>query len=105
MPAYVPLDRAAERLNVSSDRLWEFQDFGWISIVEKHGLPFIPQDHEYKAKFILRLQQVLKLTPWEVSEVLADEPPFSPDDVNRFLTESKVPKREANVRCLPEGAD
>lgn len=88
MPAYSPVDRVAERLNVTPEQLWEMQRFGWISIVEKDGTPFIRGHQEYKAKFILHLQQTRKLTPEQISAVLvAEEPPYSLKDVDRILAE------------------
>jgi len=106
MSAYIPLDRVDERLNVSAEKLWELQGFGWISIIEKNGLLFIPEHHEYKAKFILRLQQVLRLTPPEISEVLlAEDLPYSLNDANRILAKSRAGKRDAEVSCFHEGAD
>ena len=59
MPAFTPVDRVVERLNVTVEKLWDFQGFGWISIVEKDGTLFIPEHQEYKAVLILRLQRVL----------------------------------------------
>ena len=47
MPAHTPIDRAAKRLNVTAEKLWELQGFGWISIVEKNGMHFILGHHEY----------------------------------------------------------
>ena len=90
MPAHTPIDRVAERLNVTTEKLREFQGSGWISIVEKNGMHFIRGDHEYKAKFILHLEQVRKLTPQQISTVLlAAEPPYSLKDVNRILAEDQ----------------
>ena len=101
-----PARPRAERLNVSAEKLWELQGFGWISIIEKKGLLFIPEHHEYKAKFILRLQQVLRLTPPEISEVLlAEDLPYSLNDANRILAKSRAGKRDAEVSCFHEGAD
>jgi len=93
MPAHIPIDNVAERLNVTTEKLWELQSFGWISIVEKNGMHFIRGHHEYKAKFILHLQNVFKLTPQQISAVLlADEPPYSLKDVGRILTETQATK-------------
>ncbi len=93
MPAHIPIGRVAERLNVTAEKLWELQDFGWISIVEKNGMHFIRGHHEYKAKFILHLQEVLKLTPQQISTVLlAEEPPYSLKDVGRILAETQAIK-------------
>ena len=93
MPAHIPIDNVAERLNVTAEKLWELQGFGWISIVEKNGVHFIRGHHEYKAKFILHLQNVLKLTPQQISAVLlADEPPYSLKDVGRILAETQATK-------------
>jgi hypothetical protein len=106
MSAYIPLDRVAERLNVSAEKLWEMQGFGWISIVEKNGRVFIPEHLEYKAKFILRLQQVLRFTPSEISEVLlAGDPSYSLSDASRILAESRTEEGNAEVWHFHEGAD
>lgn len=93
MPAYIPIDRVAERLNVTPEKLWELQGYGWISIVEKNGMHFIRGHHEYKAKFILHLQNALQLTTQQISAVLlADEPPYSLQDVGRILAETQATK-------------
>ena len=93
MPAHIPIDNAAGRLNVTVEKLWELQGFGWISIVEKNGMHFLQGHHEYKAKFILHLQNVLKLTPQQISAVLlADNPPYSLKDVGRILAEVQATK-------------
>jgi len=103
MPEYSPVDLVAERLKVPVEKLWEFEDFGWISIVEKNGGVFIAGQHEYKAKFILHLQNVLKLNLQQISRVLlAEEPPYSLKSVERMLTETK-PDARAEFFC--EGAD
>jgi hypothetical protein len=94
MPAHIPIDNVADRLNVSAEKLWELQGFGWISIVEKNGMHFIRGHHEYKAKFILHLQNVLNLTPQQISAVLeAGEPPYSLKDVGRILAEMQATKQ------------
>lgn len=86
MPVYTPVDRAAQKLNVPVEKLWILQAFGWISITEKSGTHFVRADHEYKAKFILHLQDVLRLTPEQISTVLlAQEPHYSLKDVPRVL--------------------
>lgn len=96
MPVYTPVDRVAERLNTTDEHLWDFEGFGWISIMEKNGTPFIRGDQEYRAKFILGLEQVLKLNRQEISAVLfAEEPPYSFDDVDRILAETQGGKRHA----------
>jgi hypothetical protein len=96
MPVYTPVDHVAERLNITPEHLGVFQGFGWISIVEKHGTLFIRGDQEYRAKFILRLQQVLKLNPQEISAVLfSEEPPYSLNDVDTILSETQGGKRHA----------
>jgi hypothetical protein len=90
---HIPIDSVAERLNVTAEKLWELQGFGWISIVEKNGMHFIQAHHEYKAKFILHLQNVLKLSPQQITAVLlADEPPYSLQDVSRILAETQATK-------------
>ena len=91
MPAYTSVDRFAERLNVTVQRLRDFQGFGWISIVEKDGTLFIPDHQEYKAVLILRLQGILKLNPRQISEVLlAEEPPYSLQDVDRIFAKMQA---------------
>jgi hypothetical protein len=108
MPPYIPVDRVAERLNVTAEKLWEFQGFGWIWIVEKKGTPCVPEHHEYKAKFILHLQQVLKLNPIQISRVLlAEKPPYSLNDydVDRILAEARASKSDEKVACAHEEAD
>jgi hypothetical protein len=93
MPQHIPIDRVAERLNVTTETLWAMQGLGWISIVEKNGMHFIRGHHEYKAKFILHLREVRKLTPQQISAVLlADEPPYSLKDVDRILAETQATK-------------
>lgn len=103
MPGHSSVDRVAERLKVPAEKLWEFQDAGWISIVEKDGKPFIAGDHEYKAKFILHLQQVLKLDPQQISRVLlVEEPPYSLHDVDHILAAAQA---NCRAECFHEGAD
>lgn len=93
MPAHIPIDRVVERLNVTAEKLWELQGFGWISIVEKNCIHFIQGHHEYKAKFILHLQKVLKLTPEQISAVLlAQAPAYSFKNVDRILAETETAK-------------
>jgi len=93
MPEHLPIDRVEKRLNVTAEKLWEFQGLGWISIVEKSGMHYIRGHHEYKAKFILHLQDVRKLTPEQISAVLlAVEPPYSSKDVDRILAEIQATK-------------
>ncbi len=98
MPTHIPIDRVAERLNVTAEKLWEFQSLGWISIVEKNGVHFIRGHHEYKAKFILHLQNGLKLTPQQISTVLlAEEPPYSCKDIDRILAETQATEPPSKV--------
>lgn len=95
MPA--PIDRVAKRLNVTTEKLWELQGSGWISIVEKNGMHFIRGHHEYKAKFILHLERVLTLTPQQISTVLlAGEPPYSLKDVGRILADKQATSKQPN---------
>ena len=97
MPVYTPVDQVAERLNIPTEWFRVFQGFGWILIEEKNGKPFIRGDQEYRAKFILRLQQVLKLSPQEISAVLfAEEPPYSLKDVPRILAETPPHRQTSN---------
>jgi hypothetical protein len=109
MPPYIPIDRVAERLSVTAEKLWEFQGFGWIWIVQKKGRHCIPEHHDdCRAKFILHLQQVLKLNPQQISCVLLVEgPPYSLNDydVDRILAEARTSKADARVACVHEGAD
>jgi hypothetical protein len=84
MQVYTPIDRVAQKLNVTVEKLWILQAFGWVA--EKNGTHFVREDHEDKAKFILHLQDVLKLTPQQISTVLlAQEPHYSLKDVPRVL--------------------
>ena len=93
MPVHIPLDRVADRLNITAEKLWEFQRLGWISIVAKNGMHFVRADHEYKAKFILHLENVLSLNPQQISTVLrAEDPPYSSKDVDRILRDSQAGK-------------
>jgi len=93
MQVYTPVDRVAQKLNVTVEKLRILEAFGWISITEKNGTPFVREDYEYKAKFILHLQDVLKLTPQQISTVLvAQEPHYSLKDVPRILAETHATK-------------
>jgi hypothetical protein len=109
MPSYIPIDRVAERLNVTADRLGEFQRRGWIWIVEKEGSRCIPEHQECKVQFILHLQQVLKLSPQQISALLIIEgPPYSLNDydVDRILAEARSSERDVTTgACVHEGAD
>lgn len=105
MPQYTPVDNVSRRLNITAAKLRELEGFGWISITEKNGVLYIPQRHEYKAKFILHLQRVLKLSPQQISKILlAEEPPYSLKDVDRILAEEpdgdvkKEPVHEGSLR-------
>ena len=70
------------------DKLRELESFGWISIVEKNGVLYVPGHHEYKAKFILHLQQVRNLNSQQISRVLfVEQPPYSLKDIDRILAE------------------
>ena len=94
MPSHIPIDRVAERLKVTSAKLWELQGLGWISIVEKNGMHFMQEHQEYKAKFILHLEVVLKLTQPQISAVLhAGKPPYSLKDIDRILAATQAAKR------------
>jgi hypothetical protein len=98
MPVYTPVDRAAQKLNVTVEKLRILEAFGWISITEKNGIPFLRADLEYKAKFILHLQDVLKLNPQQISTVLfAQEPHYSLKDVPRILAETPLDKPPIKV--------
>ena len=37
MPAHIPIDRVAERLKITAEKLGEFRGLGWISIGERSG--------------------------------------------------------------------
>lgn len=94
---YNPVDHVARKLNVTVERLLIMHAFGWISITEKNGTRFVRADHEYKAKFILHLQDVLKLTPQQISTVLlAQEPRYSLQDVPRVLAGKPPTKQTCN---------
>jgi hypothetical protein len=103
MPVYTPVDHVAKRLNVTAEQLWVLQGFGWISIVEKNGTPLIRGDQEYRAKFILRLQQIRGLTPQEISGVLAEDRPTPLRMSINVIAAGD--RRDVAVRCLHEGAD
>ena len=97
MQVYTPVDRAAQKLNVTVEKLRILQAFGWISIVEKNGTHFVRADHEYKARFIFHLQDVLRLTPQQISTVLlAQEPHYSLKDVPRVLAGMPADKPTTN---------
>ena len=96
MPMYTPVDRAAARLSVTVDKLRELESFGWISVVERNGVLYIPGHHEYKAKFILHLQQVRNLNSQQISRVLfIEQPPYSLKDIDRILAEEPGAKPKA----------
>jgi hypothetical protein len=106
MPAYTPVFRIAERLDVTLEKLWDFQAFGWISIVEKDGTLFIPGHQEYKALLILRLQGLLKLNLRQISDILlAEEPPYSLQDVDRILAKTQAANPGAEAESFHEPAD
>jgi hypothetical protein len=93
MQDYTPVDRVAQKLNVTVEKIRIMEAFGWISIIERNGTPFVREDHQYKAKFILHLQDVLKLTPEQISTVLvAQEPHYSLQDIPRILAETHTTK-------------
>jgi hypothetical protein len=94
---YTPVDQVAKRLRVTAEKLLELASCGWISIVEKNGKLCIAQNHQYKAKFILRLQHFLKLSPCEISDVLSYR------NVARLLEEIGKPNTE--IEPFHEGAD
>jgi DNA-binding transcriptional MerR regulator len=97
MPVYSPIDRVAQKLNVTVEKLRILQAFGWISVTEKNGTHFVREDHVYKAKFILHLQDVLKLTPEQISTVLlAQEPHYSLKDVPRVLAGTPANEQTSN---------
>ncbi len=53
-----------------------------------------------RPKFILHLQQVLKLSPQQISTVLlVEKPPYSLNDydIDRILAEAQACKTDANV--------
>ncbi len=88
MPAYARVDGVVQRLNTTVEKFRELESFGWISIVEKNGVLYVPGHHEYKAKFILHLQQVRNLNSQQISRVLfVEQPPYSLKDIDRILAE------------------
>jgi len=98
---YTRVDGAAERLNVTVEKLRDLESFGWISVVERNGVLYIPRRHEYKAKFILHLQQVRNLDPRQISRVLfAEEPPYSLKDIDRILAEETDGKPKTHEGSL-----
>ena len=106
LPAYTPVARVAEKLNVTLERLWQFEALGWILIVERDGTLFIPAHQEYKAVLILRLQRLLTLNPGEISEILrAEKPPYSLRDVDRILAKRQAADPDAKAESFHEAAD
>ena len=93
VPPYIPVNRAAQTLMITGEKLWELQRYGWIWIVEKNGTPCVPEHHVRKAQFILHLRLVLKLNPIQISRVLlAEKPPYPLNDydIDRILAEAGV---------------
>ena len=89
MPVYTPVETVARRLNSTAEELDNLESFGWISTVEKNGIRYLPGHQEYKAKFVLHLLRIRKLTPQQISTVLiAEQPPYSLQDVDRILADS-----------------
>lgn len=91
MSPYILVTRAAETLRITAAKLRGLQRYGWISIVEKNGAPYVPEHHVYRAKFIFHLQHVMMLNPIQISRVrLAEKPPYPLNDydVDRILTEA-----------------
>jgi hypothetical protein len=70
---YIPVTRAAETLGITSEKLWELRRYGWISIMEKNGMPYVAEHDVYRAKFILHLRHILRLNPIQISRVLLAE--------------------------------
>ena len=97
MQGYTPLECFAKRLRVTAEKLQELEGFGWISITEKDGRLFIARKHEYKAKFILRLQRFLKLDAQGISKVLSYR------NVDRLL--EQIDAAETPIEPFHEGAD
>jgi len=94
---YITIDYFAKRLRVTVKKLRELQGFGWISIEEKDGKLLIAKNHEYKAKFILRLQHFL--SPQEISDVLSHR------NVARLLEEMRIGKPNAEIEPSHERAE
>ena len=105
MPAYTRVDSVVQRLNTTVEKFRELEGFGWISIVEKNGVLYVPGHHEYKAKFILHLQQVRKLNSQQISRVLyVEEPPYSLKDVDRILADESAAKPKTQEEVVHENS-
>jgi hypothetical protein len=91
---YTPLRRIAQRLGTDEDTLRRFHQLGWISIVEKSGTEYLASQQEYKAKFILYLQQQRGLDSRDITRVLSEQdPPYSAANVDLVLSAGRTAKR------------
>jgi hypothetical protein len=80
----LPIYRFAARSHVPVDQLWEFQNSGWIWLVEHEGRTCIPERQECKVHSIVYLQKVLGLNPQQTSNVLElERSPYSLSDYDR----------------------
>lgn len=86
MPRFIRLENAARALATTTEMLEEFARLGWITFFDKDGLIYLTGDQQYRAKFILHLQQKLALKPAQIAKVLEQQkPPYSLNDVERIL--------------------
>jgi len=87
--SYVPLENAAQRLQVTVDELLDFHTRGWIYVIHGEEARFLHGCDEYKARFILHLRRSRGLEDHEISTVLlAQEPPYSLDAVDEILAKA-----------------
>ena len=91
---YTPLDRVARRLGTDEETLHCFRQLGWISSVEKNATEFLEGHQEYKARFILYLQNGLGLNSRQIGKVLSEqEPPYSAAKVDLVFSAEGTAKR------------
>jgi len=84
--SYVPLENAAQRLQITVDDLLDFHTRGWVYVIHGKDARFLHGHDEYKARFILHLRRLRGLEDHEISAVLlAQEPPYSLDAVDEIL--------------------
>jgi hypothetical protein len=86
MPYSIRLEDAARSLATTTEALEDFARRGWITFLDKDGRTYVKVHQQYRAKFILHLQNTLALTPAQISKVLEQQkPPYSLSDVKRIL--------------------
>ncbi|MFN3322606.1 MAG: hypothetical protein ACK5AZ_03840 [Bryobacteraceae bacterium] len=87
MQDYQLLSEAAHCLRVTEALLLELRDNGWIAIVDRNGLRFVTSHDLYKARYILHLRDVRKLTDAQIQLVLSSQrPPYSTREVDQILS-------------------